>query len=352
MKLEKRKKWPLAMIALCLFLVLCLCCRRHLRVYIESKQRPPTASFVPSNLYQIENEKFSIQSNGTNARATTDGINKAIQWAKSEGYQGVSLSAGTYLIQCQWGDPYTLPDDGIRVPSDTVLDLSGAVLKLETNSRPAYNLIYTIGGSNITINGGHLIGDKDSHIYSGETLPTHEWGCGVNIAAGANVTVQNMEIEKMTGDAVTIRGGSGKNSRGITVSNNILHDCRRQGISITGCLEGVISKNVIYNVKGTRPEYGIDIEANPGYDVRNMLIEENVISTCRGGSVLFYNGADNVASGNTCIAGNIVVGGKTKNTKIVGNIMKDSILGIKKGAVGVYMADNILEGNSVLIEEP
>lgn len=350
--MERRKKRLSVIIVLCLFLVLCVSFWCHSLIYIEDDSGAPLASFNASNLYEIENEKFSIQSNGTNARATTDGINKAIEWAKSQGYQGVSLSAGTYLIQCKWGNPYNPPNDGILVPSDTVMDLSRATLKMEQNSQPAYNLIYTMkDSSNIVINGGHLIGDRDSHTFSGGTFPTHEWGCGINIVASTNVIVQNMKIEKMTGDAITIRGGSSKNSREVTVSNNTLYDCRRQGISVVGCVGGTISKNEIYNIKGTTPEYGIDIEANSRYDARNLLIEKNTISDCKGGSILLSNGSGNTVSNNTCINGNILVGGRTSDVKVINNTLKNSILRIKEGASGVYMKDNIMEGSSRVIED-
>lgn len=320
------------------------------RQTIEDKA-PPLAAFDSSNLYVIEPEKFSFRADGTDARATTDGINKALVWAKQNGYRGVSLPAGTYLIKCSWGNPFTLPDDGIFVPSDTVLDLGKAVLMIEKNNQPAYNLIYTMKGSNIVINGGHLIGDRDTHTFTGGDFATHEWGCGVNIVASTGVTVQNMTIEKMTGDAITVRGGSQINSSGVTVANNTLYDCRRQGVSITGCDGGAVTGNVIYNIKGTPPEYGIDLEANSGYDARNLMISGNTISSCKGGSIMCYNGSDNTVSGNTCINGNIVVGGRASNIDVSRNTMKNSILGVKKGAVSIEIENNIMEGSSRMIQE-
>lgn len=314
-------------------------------------EAPPLASFDSSNLYVIEPEKFVVSTDGTNARATTDGINNALEWAKQNGYRGVSLPDGTYLIKCSWGNPFTLPDDGIFVPSDTVLDLGRAVLMIEPNSQPAYNLIYTMKGSNIIINGGRLVGDRDSHTYGGGDFATHEWGCGINIVASTGVTVQNMTIEKMTGDAITVRGGSRINSKDVTVANNTLSGCRRQGISITGCDGGTVSGNVIYNIKGTPPEYGIDLEANSGYDARNLKITGNTISNCKGGSILCYNGSGNTVSGNTCINGNIVVGGRASDLDISRNTMKNSILGVKKGAVSIETENNIMEGSSRMIRE-
>lgn len=306
----------------------------------------PLASYSDSELYRIENEKFGISSNGKNARETTDGINEAIQWAKENGYRGVALSSGTYLIACDWNDPNTLPDDGILVPSDTILSLGNAVLKMEANSQPAYNLIYTLKGENIIIDGGILVGDKDSHRYSGWS--THEWGTGVNIVASRDVTVQNMTIYNMTGDAVTVRGGSLINSSDFHITENRLYDCRRQGVSVTGGVNGTITGNTIYNISGTDPQSGIDIEANFGYSATGLMIQGNRISNCKGASIQCYNGSNYSVVQNECVNGGILIGSRTSGVKVEENILKNSRIRILGRTTNVQLSENRLDSASVV----
>ena len=47
---------------------------------------PGYAAPEDAEWYTIENERFGIDSTGGNARATTDGINAALLWAKEQGY--------------------------------------------------------------------------------------------------------------------------------------------------------------------------------------------------------------------------------------------------------------------------
>lgn len=303
------------------------------------------------NLYTIDNDAFMIKSNGSDARATTDGINNAILWAKERGYGGVSLTTGIYLIQSEWKNPNITPNDGIFVPSNTILDLANAILKIEPNDYPAYTVIYTLDGSDITIRGGRIIGDRENHIYSGEEFPTHEWGTGISIVRSSRVSVQNIMIEAMTGDAITIKGSGYTNSTDVSISNNILHNCRRQGISVTGLVGGSLTKNIIFDIVGTSPEYGIDIEANSGYEASDISIVENITANCSGGSVLFANGSSNTVVSNTFFDGNLVVGGKAKDISIIENIFNNSTLRIKKGATNVHTVDNIITGTGTFFEE-
>ena len=345
--MKRIKKWKLAVGVLAIVLVAGLCWDHYRRSVSDLPDEPiPMAPFQYNNLYLVENSRFGISSDGTNARATTDGINQAIQWAKKNGYEGVSLSSGVYAIACSWDDPYTLPSDGILVPSDTVLDLGKAVLRIESNDQPAYNLIYTLKGRNIVINGGVLEGDRDTHVYSGSS--THEWGCGVNIVASSEVTVQNMTIHGMTGDAITVRGGGGVNSSGFVVQNNKLYDCRRQGISVTGGVDGVLQDNTIYGIKGTDPQCGIDIEANSGYQATGLVIQRNNISNCGFASIQCYNGSDYLVRENTCVNGGILVGSRTKGLTVEDNVLKSSILRVLGTDTKVTVEDNQLDRSSKL----
>ncbi|HEY0838947.1 MAG TPA: hypothetical protein VGD74_02050, partial [Vulgatibacter sp.] len=90
-------------------------------------QRP---SFTEGE-YAVELERWGISADGTNAEATTDGINAAIRWAAAQGFQRVRLPAGTYLVGKRLHDHYT---GGIELVSDMALFLDdGAVVRMVPN---------------------------------------------------------------------------------------------------------------------------------------------------------------------------------------------------------------------------
>ncbi|MDR1896543.1 MAG: hypothetical protein LBR10_07125, partial [Prevotellaceae bacterium] len=86
-------------------------------------------------VFVIDNARFGIRSDKTNARATTDGINRAIETAKEEGYEVVKFAAGDYLISCEnpWWD---LPRDGIFLCSKMTFDLGTARFFAEPTDNP------------------------------------------------------------------------------------------------------------------------------------------------------------------------------------------------------------------------
>lgn len=256
-----------------------------------------------SDVFVIDNDLFGISTNKTNARATTDSINAAIQKAKSQGFEKIKLTKGKYLISSKDNNRWSAPKDGIFVPSNTTLDLTDATLYLEPNANEIYGMINIYQAENVSVIGGHLIGDRDSHTYG---KGSHEWGFGVQILSSQNVTIKNMTIEGTTGDAVilsllgSVKGSEENACRNITISDCEFYNCRRQGISVIHASDVEIANNVIYNIHGTDPQFGIDIEpeVNYGCFARNIAIHHNHISNCIGG-ISFHGGTDMAAYSNT-----------------------------------------------------
>ena len=297
----------IAYIAVLLVLGACLSCK-------DEKPNP--------NIFIIEKAKYHIVPDKANARATTDSINKAIQDAKALGYEKIRLEEGEYWICSDKNIRWGRPRDGIFVPSNTEFDLNNSTLRLVPNNKVVYGLIQLHDVENVTIKNGHLIGDRYQHsyVYDAEG-PTHEYGFGVNIMASNNITVENMSIEQMTGDAVIAIGsaqalnpdGSNRYCTNITIQNNDLFDCRRQGISICHAKDVYIYKNKIHHigryenpdttdpVKGTDPGCAIDIEPGPfeeyGCIAVNVRVHENHMHHCVSG-LSFHTGNDNEAVGN------------------------------------------------------
>ncbi len=304
-----------------------------------------------SGIYTIENARFGIDSTGGNARATTDGINAALRWAKEQGFSTVKFEKGTYMIQCKWRNRFIAPTDGILVPSGLTLDLNGSTFMMEPNSYPEYCIFGIVNAKDVTIKNGRLVGDLDNHVYAKSSAsPTHEFGFGVVISASTNVTIRNLTITKMTGDGIIVEGSytaladGGRVSTKVRLLDNDISNCRRQGISIIGARDSEIAGNRIYNISGTDPQYGIDIEKELDYVVDKLKIHDNVIYNCSGGAISCHSGNDYEVYNNIC-SGNIIAV-FSSNVRIYGNTIKNSFINVLEGASNITVENNILEGNS------
>src|SRR5690606_12171085 len=85
-----------------------------------------------NKLYTLDLQKFNIKNDGTNAEETTRGLNAALQDAKAQGANRIVFPKGTYLISEK--EPVILDH------KDTVIDLNGATLQMNTNGLPDYTM--------------------------------------------------------------------------------------------------------------------------------------------------------------------------------------------------------------------
>ena len=302
--------------------------------------------------YTIDNDAFGISSDGQNARATTDGINTALDWASGNGYNKVRLADGTYMIQCKWQNRYIAPTDGILVPSNMSVDLGNAVLKIEPNSYVCSSIISVVDQSNVTITGGTLIGDRGEHTYSySADSGTHEWGFGVLVSASSNVVVNGVTIRDTTGDGVILTGSyrpissGGRICSNVSVLNCDISSCRRQGISVIGATDSVIAGNTIYNINGTAPQYGIDVEPEADYRVDNLKIYNNTIYGCTGGAINCNKGSNYEVYNNDCI-GNKIIAVRCTNVSIYNNTITNSQIRVMNYSSNVTVTDNTLDSAS------
>jgi hypothetical protein len=318
-----------------------------------TKQQEPMKTEDPAATYTIENARFDIDSTGKNARATTDGINAALEWAKTQGYETIKFVEGTYMIQSNWKDRFVAPTDGILVPSDITLDLGQSTFIMETNSFPEYATFGVVNQRNVTIKNGTLIGDLDGHVYSpSKNSPTHEYGFGICISASSNVLIQGVTIKNMTGDGVIIEGSYSNLADGGSLSSKIrildcdISNCRRQGISVVGTIDSEIAQNKIYDIAGTAPGYGIAVKSDLDYIIDNLKIYDNEIYNCEGGAIACNTGKNceiysNVCSGNICVV-------FASNVKIYDNVIINSFIEVMASASNITVENNILDENSWL----
>ena len=183
-------------------------------------------------------------------------------------HNDVIIEEGDYVVSAS-----TNKSTCLTVNSNTDLVINGTI-RLEPNNLEGYEII-RVEGENIIVKGhGEIIGDKETH-----TGNAGEWGMGVRFHQAKNAIVTGITIKDCWGDCIYV-GGKSKN---IAIESCLLDNGRRQGISIT-CVDTISIKDChISNVKGKRPQYGIDIEPNSGDSIDNVKIENIIITNCVGG---------------------------------------------------------------------
>jgi len=259
-----------------------------------TKDEDQGADIVPEKVYVIDNKAFGISTNKTEAKATTDGINKAIEKAKAEGYNTVKLTKGDYLIYCvNESDWYAT--DGIFVPTNMTLDLGEAKLYVEPNDEPHYALIQIDHVENVTVRGGHIIGDRAQHANKKHTL-----GQGIQVVASRNVKIENVKIEGVTGSGIICTTFvymlfHGKfPSKNVKITGCDISDCGGHGIHAIENVGLEISNNIFHNINdGGTSQYAIDINPNAAWKsvMENVKIHNNTLEDCTNG-IRLWSGSD------------------------------------------------------------
>ncbi|MBP7051988.1 MAG: InlB B-repeat-containing protein [Phycisphaerae bacterium] len=189
--------------------------------------------------------------------------------------------------------------------------------------------VLKISGSNVTVRGGAIKGDRDGHQYP---IPgnTYEFGMGITVVPPvginiSNVLIDNMYIYDCVGDGILLTGRTVGlwGSSNVVISNCRIEDCRRQGISIVVSDDAhIFACNITgtgvtkYGKAGTAPMAGIDIES--ATSPRNTIIEGCYFSGNLGGGVILYNCNRSIVRNNTFVD-NCIYYQYTSDSTISGN---------------------------------
>ncbi len=180
----------------------------------------------------------------------------------------ITIEKGNYQVKAE-------KDADVCIPlcSNTNFVLNGSV-RLEPNDFAKSDIIQ-VKGENIHISGNGIIkGDKFSH-----TGEKGEWGMGINFKGATNSSVSGLTIQECWGDCIYVGG----KSNNILIEKCKLNHGRRQGMSVTKADGVTIRDCKITKVKGTSPQYAIDIEPNRWDSVNHVLIENVQVEDCMGG---------------------------------------------------------------------
>lgn len=187
----------------------------------------------------------------------------------------------------------------IFLSSNTHLQIKN-VVRVNSNNLQTYWVVGSINKKNIIVDGGGtIIGDVDTHDYSGGG--TSEFGHGVVLLNCKNGIVRDLTTTKLTGDGVNISGDDENTDDTYdTASQNILIENikssynGRQGISVIHC-KGIVIRNCeITNIGNASaapngPWAGIDFEPMyPKAWTRDVLVDNCFFENNIGSDITFY----------------------------------------------------------------
>lgn len=208
------------------------------------------------------------------------------EWGDPSKYEYMYLPAGVYHIDPTSGGYDVLGKykfGGIVLTENQTLIMSPETkLVAIGNNKSNYQIISVFGGSNVTISGGQIIGERDSHSGT-----SGEWGHGISIFGGTNVFIKDVEISKCWGDGIYLGfyDGPNKYSNGVTIKNCNIHDNRRNNLSITDVSNVTVRNCQFNNAHGIAPQYGIDIEPNKNRTCSNVTISGCQFQGNAGGTI-------------------------------------------------------------------
>lgn len=186
----------------------------------------------------------------------------------------------------------------VKIKDSTDVILNGQIY-LRPNKLQRYYMFLVDCCTNVNISGkGAIVGDYEHHIGN-----DGEWGMGICIKNSQQITIQDMNISGCWGDCITISGASNN----IDIVNCTLHGSRRQGISICDGSHILVDGCNIYQIGGTDPGHGIDIEPDPNNHVSSVIIMSTKIADCWGG-ILSHGGAMGASVGNIILLDNEISG--------------------------------------------
>lgn len=178
----------------------------------------------------------------------------------------------------------------INIKSYTDFYFDG-IITLETSNVWGYDIVMAKDKHNINIIGsGTIIGDKDTHIYTTE-YPTNEWCYGLALYSCTNVIVNGLTIKKCVGDGINCYNTTDNKDcfNNYIIKNCTISDCRRNGISIEAADTIILDNLYIYDISGTSPQVGVDIEPDlPNSIAKNIIIKNCKIGSTSGNSIHFY----------------------------------------------------------------
>lgn len=156
--------------------------------------------------------------------------------------------------------PVMINDKGLLLRSNTNLVFrKNSALVLKPTARRNFSMMAIHDVENVKVYFPVITGDRKEHLSN-----DGEWGMGLSIRGARNITVINPVISSCWGDGIYIGQSivTKKIPFNITISNAMLDNNRRNGISIISVNQLKLIRPIVSNTNGTPPMSGIDVEPN------------------------------------------------------------------------------------------
>lgn len=296
----------------------------------------------PADAFGQSTDSVSIRDYGARGDGVTDdtsSFSRAMDALPSTG-GSLLVPKGTFLVN---------PLKSIVLRDGITLRLSrGATLQAIAVAEPHYAIVTGIQVSNIAVVGGTILGDRSAHSGVGG-----EWGMGINIAGCTNVRIENVQIRDCWGDGIYVGGTRRGESRHVLVQSCVVENNRRQGLSMTGCIDATIDDCAFNGTHGTAPQSGIDLEPNGNLVVREVRVARCTFQQNKGFGLVMSGANVSSVSVEECQSlGNAQAGialGQASHCVLQANDIKDNGntgLTITQRAHDNLIVGNVINGNS------
>ena len=171
--------------------------------------------------------------------------------------------------------PVLINAKGLSISSNSIIVFGkNSKIKLVPNDQGQYEMIRIHDVENVTLYNANVEGDKHNHIGT-----NGEWGMGISIRGAKNIKLFNSVAKYCWGDGIYL-GITEKSSNNVnvTITNTLLDDNRRNGMSIIAAENLWVNNLVVANSHGTSPMAGVDIEPDANSDVIKNLNFDGISS--------------------------------------------------------------------------
>ena len=235
---------------------------------------PQEASAAGAPTFNVKD--YGAVGNGTHD--DTNAIQAAINAVDPAVGGTVYVPNGVYLVRynAQGGNT------SLKLKSNMTFEMDPAAeIKLAANSSAYYQILEVSISQDVTITGGTITGDRNTH-----TGTTGEWGFGISLWNGKNITMNGVKVRDCWGDGIYVNGLNGTTTQNVTIQNCTGDNNRRQGLSIIDLNGGTVTGCTFMNTGGTSPEGGIDLEPyDSAQTVTNVTISGNTLRNNDSGIV-------------------------------------------------------------------
>lgn len=218
----------------------------------------------------------------------------ALRAAMGDGGREVIVPAGDYSI------------GRLVVPKRTILRLKAGVILRDTGKLSPVEQLLSLSDDTLVIGyGAKLVADRSSYVGG-------EFRHGLLVKGSDNVRVEGLESSGHSGDGFYVGvGASNVELIGVIADNN-----RRNGLSVTSCINLYVRDSMFNNTRGTAPEFGIDIEPDNVTDALIGIVMVNVVTKAnhKGGLEIYLDSYQDGAQADILIVGH--TGGSYFTSKI------------------------------------